>query len=214
VGADLYWDELWRDRAEPAGWTRPASWVVDVLPSLHDRQVRTTLDIGCGVGRHTTLLARAGFASHGIDKGVAGVARTREAAEAQEVKVAVTAGDITSLPYRRASFDYVLAFNVVYHADEDGLRQAVAEVRRVLRPGGLYQTTMLSKRNREYGRGIELSPNTFCQPDAVDDKVHPHLYTDASDLLRLHEGFELLSAVDAEQSTAGSFHWHCQFQLT
>lgn len=211
MGADIYWDDLWHSRGEPAAWSQPDAWVVAGLQSLHDHGVTTTLDVGCGVGRHTALLARQGFDSHGIDKGMAALARTREAA--QDLRVSVTVGDITALPYRSASFDFVLAFNVNYHADEDGLRQAVAEVRRVLRPGGLYQATMLSKRNREYGRGIEISANTFRQPDATDDKVHPHLYTDAEDLLRLHEGFDLLSAVDAEQSTAGSFHWQCRFEL-
>ena len=71
---------------------------------------------------------------------------------------------------------------------------------------------MLSKRNIEYGKGVVVAPDTFVQPDAKDDKVHPHLYCDAVALLRLHPGLELLACKDASQAAAGSFHWHCEFE--
>jgi SAM-dependent methyltransferase len=206
--AHLYWERVWRGSDGSSEWLRPDPWVLATLPVLHARGVRSTLDLGCGLGRHTLLFARDGFDSHGIDRSLAGAAAAREGG------LAVSVGDMAALPYRSASFDFVLAFNVNYHTDERGLGRVLAEVRRVLRPGGLYQATMLSKRHREYGRGVEVSPNTFCQPDAPDDKVHPHLYTDAADLIRLHAGFDLVAAVDGEQSAPGSFHWQCQFEAS
>ncbi len=212
--AHVFWDRVWRTPAKSSEWSAADPWVAESVGQLRDRGARATLDIGCGIGRHCVLLAREGFASHGVDRGSAGVTATRDAAREQGVHVAVVVGDMAALPYQSASFDFVLAFNVNYHTDEDGLRQTLAEVRRVLRPGGLYQCTMLSKRNREFGRGIEVSANTFCQPGATDDKVHPHLYTNAQDLVRLHDGFDLRSAFDAEQSTARSFHWYCQFEVS
>lgn len=211
--AHVYWENVWRKATARVKWSRPDPWVAASLGPLRDRGVTDTLDIGCGIGRHTVLLANEGFCSHGLDKSRAAVAAVRQAASEANVRVSVTVGDMAALPYPSASFDFVLAYNVIYHCDEDGLRQALAEVRRVLRPRGIYQATMLSKRNREYGRGVEISPNTFCQPLADDDKVHPHLYTDAEDLIRLHNGFKLVSHVDAEQSAQGSFHWHCQFEV-
>jgi tellurite methyltransferase len=109
-------------------------------------------------------------------------------------------------------FDYVLAFNVVYHGTELTLCRTLAEIRRILRPGGLYQGTMLSKRNVEYGRGEEISPNTFVQPNGAGDKCHPHLYADARDLVRLHAQFDLISAHDRDQTGAGEHHWYCLFE--
>ena len=171
------------------------------------------LDVGCAIGRHTIFLAGEGFASHGVDKSPSAVAFARDAATQRGVTAAFALGDASHLPYAGDSFEFVLAFNVVYHTDEEGLKRSLAEVRRVLRPGSIYQATMLSKRNRGYGLGVEVSPNTFCQPEAGDDKVHPHLYVDAADLVRLHQGFDLISATDAEQARPGSFHWHCQFEV-
>ncbi len=211
--AHLYWDRTWRTPDGRADWSHPDPWIAGSVGELRRRGVRDVLDLGCGVGRHTIFLAAEGFSCSGIDLSPAAISYATEVAEKAGVTVGFSVGAVTDLPYPAACFDFVFAFNVVYHTDEPGLRQALAEVKRVLRPGGIYQCTMLSKRNREYGRGVEVSPNTFCQPTAVDDKVHPHLYTDAADLVRLHDGLQLISAADEEHSAPGSFHWHCRFAL-
>ncbi|MGW4687680.1 methyltransferase domain-containing protein [Streptomyces sp. HUAS TT3] len=211
--AHLYWDEVWRTDSGRADWSRPHPWVVDEAARLQELGAKDVLDLGCGVGRHALYFAEAGFATSGTDASEAAVRAAREEGDRRGAELALDVGDFTELPYADDSFDYVLAFNVVYHNDEAGLAKVLDEVRRVLRPGGIYQSTMLSKRNGEYGRGNEVSPNTFCQPEATDDKVHPHMYVDAADLLRLHEGFRLLSATDAEHARPGSFHWHCVFEL-
>lgn len=211
--ADVYWGGVWRTESGRAEWSAPDPWVVAGVRYFRSRRVRAVLDLGCGVGRHTAFLADEGFSAHGLDKSPFAVAAARANASGRRARSTFVVGDLLALPYRSESFDAVLAFNVVYHVDEDGLRQALAEVQRVLRPRGIYLTTMLSKRNREYGRGIEISPNTFRQPEAIDDKVHPHTYSNAEDLTRLHRDFELVSAAEVEQSRPGSYHWHCCFEL-
>ncbi|MFJ4655853.1 class I SAM-dependent methyltransferase [Nocardia sp. NPDC088792] len=212
--AHLYWDKVWRTDNGRADWSQPHPWVVDEADRLRARGLEDILDLGCGIGRHALFFAQQGFASTGIDRSPTAIATAETAARELGVELALQVGDFTTLPYPADSFDYVLAFNVVYHADETGLATVLSEIRRVLRPSGIYQCTMLSKRNREYGRGNEISPNTFVQPDATDDKIHPHLYTNIADIVRLHNGFQLLSADDSEHSTPGSFHWHCRFELT
>ncbi|GAA4084829.1 class I SAM-dependent methyltransferase [Streptomyces hundungensis] len=210
--AHLYWDEVWRTDSGRADWSRPHPWVVEEATRLRALGAKDALDLGCGIGRHALFFAEEGFVSTGIDRAPAALEAAGADSAERSLQVTLDVGDFTELPYPDGSFDYVLAFNVVYHGDEVSLARTLAEVRRVLRPGGIYQCTMLSKRNGEYGKGDEVSPNTFCQPGAPDDKVHPHMYVDAADLLRLHEGFQLISALDAEHSKPGSFHWHCVFQ--
>ena len=73
--------------------------------------------------------------------------------------------------------------------------------------------TMLSRRNHNHGKGIAVGPGAFVQPEAPDDKVHPHFYCDASELIALNEPAALLQAHDEEHSAPGSFHWHCLFEL-
>lgn len=71
---------------------------------------------------------------------------------------------------------------------------------------------MLSKRNINYRIGREIAPNTLVGGD-TSDKIHPHYYCNALELVRLFEGFELLSLVDREHQHSGSYHWHMVAEL-
>ncbi|HEU4730034.1 MAG TPA: class I SAM-dependent methyltransferase [Kofleriaceae bacterium] len=210
--AHRHWDAVWRSAQGRADWSDPDPWVVGSIPLLSARGVRRTLDLGCGVGRHALCLAAAGFACAAIDASSSAISAAAAAARQAGLHVDLRQGGFTELPFADGALDHVLAFNAIYHGDEPAAGAALAEIRRVLRPGGVYQCTMLSKRNRHHGRGVEISANTFVQPDAGDDKVHPHLYCDANDLLRLHAGLELLAAEDCEQAAPGSHHWRCLFE--
>ena len=202
------WDARWQDARDRAEWSSAEPDVREVATSLLSaRGVHRVLDLGCGVGRHLLLLARAGFEVSGIDGAPAGLAVCRETARAEGLDVDLREGLMTALPYADASFDYVLAFNVIYHGEPGVVRRAVAEIHRVLAPGGLYQGTMLSKRNANFGLGQEVAPNTFVLA-GESDKVHPHFYCGAHELMDLFGGFEPLRLEDRLHAKPGSWHWH------
>ena len=118
---------------------------------------------------------------------------------------------MTDLPFANASFDHVLAWNVIYHGDESIVRRTLAEVARVTRPGGTFMATMLSARRVpvELARapGREISRNTWVF-DGLGDKVHPHYFCTAPDLLALLPGFELVTLYDRPHEKPGTWHWH------
>jgi SAM-dependent methyltransferase len=210
VTAHQYWDRVWRTERGRAEWSTPDPWVARTVESI---PVQDVLDLGCGVGRHALFLAERGLAVRAVDRSAAAIAFVDEQARRRGLSVTLHVADLAALPCPTASVDYVLAFNVIYHGDENTVRRTLAEVRRVLRPGGIYQSTMLSKHNTQYGRGVEVSPNTFVQPAAADDKAHPHLYVDAADLARLHDGFQPVDQTETEHAAPGSVHWHCLFTV-
>lgn len=202
------WNDRWRDPAAHTDWVEPDPDVVATADGvLRERGARRVLDLGCGVGRHLLMLAERGFEAHGLDAAPAGLERCREEATARGLTVTLREGPMTALPYADASFDYVLAFNVIYHGEPAVVAHAVAEIRRVLVPGGLYQGTMLSKRNANFGVGTEVAPNTFVR-DGEDDKDHPHFYCNAAELLAMFRGFEPLALVDRVHRKPGSWHWY------
>ena len=191
------------DRAD---WLTAEPDVRNMALMLIEQGARRALDLGCGVGRHSLLLSSLGFEVLALDGSPAGVDYTRRVTREAGYDLDIRIGPMTDLPYEPESFDYVLAWNVIYHGDENVVRRCIEEIYRVLRPKGLFQGTMLSKRNSRYGRGREIAPNTFIHADE-SDKRHPHYYCSAKELIHLFESFEIWSLNDREHKRAGSYHW-------
>lgn len=213
------WDVRWATEEGRADWIAAEPDVMETASELSTRlgTVRA-LDLGCGVGRHALLFARLGFEVSAVDMAEAGIAELLRGARAEMLEVDARVAPMTALPFADGAFDYVLSFNVLYHGDPEIVRQAIGEIRRVLRPGGVFQGTMLSKRNAGYGLGTEVAPDTFVRHEGDDmddsDKVHPHFYCDAAGVVDLYEGFELLSLRDELHKQPGSWHWHLVAERT
>lgn len=87
------------------------------------------LDVGTSAGTNLRMLRDLGFTD------VTGLDLNDEAIRycAEKGFGVVRKGDITSMPFEDASFSLVLATDVIEHVDDDA--RALAEIRRVLRPG-------------------------------------------------------------------------------
>jgi SAM-dependent methyltransferase len=111
------------------------------------RQGDLVLDLGCGFGRHAYESARRGADVIALDAGadeVVGVASVFaamvEQGELRDVRVATVRGDGLALPFDDATFDRVICSEVLEHLHDD--RTAMAELARVLRPGGTMAITV------------------------------------------------------------------------
>jgi SAM-dependent methyltransferase len=91
---------------------------------------RRVLELGCGTGEFTRRVARPGAELIALDLSpeLLEKARSKVGAGARFVR-----GDATVLPFPAASFDAVYGCSILHHLDVEA---ALAEVRRVLRPGG------------------------------------------------------------------------------
>ncbi len=106
------------------------------------------LDLGCGAGRHAFEAYRRGAHVVALDRSrkqvaeVAGMfaamAAVREAPP--HARALAVRGDALALPFPDASFDKVIAAEVLEHLPADA--SAVAELARVLRPGGIVAVTV------------------------------------------------------------------------
>jgi tellurite methyltransferase len=159
--AHLDWDKRWQEEGGRADWLSPEPDVESVARDLLARGARKALDLGCGVGRHALYLASQGFEVRALDGSRAGLDHASQEAKAAGLAIDFRLCSMMDIDYPDESFDYVLAWNVIYHGDEPVVRHCIDQIRRVLKPGGLYQGTMLSKRNRLYNQGIEVAANTF-----------------------------------------------------
>jgi len=94
------------------------------------------LDVGCGTGSNLRLLVELGFGDvTGLDRSEDAIRWCRE-----KQLPAVERGDLCALPFPEDHFDLVIATDVLEHIDEPDA--GVAELRRVLRPGGTLIVTV------------------------------------------------------------------------
>lgn len=207
--AHEFWDGEWARADGTTKWERPEPEVMafaETLPA--DARV---LDLGAGVGRHALALARQGFAVAALDAAPEGIAEITRIAAAEGLTVDARIGLMTELPFADAAFDHVISWNVIYHGDEEVLRAAIAEIARVLKPGGTFLGTMLSARRipveLSKAPGREISRNTWVF-EGTGDKVHPHYFCTGRDLLELFAAFEVFRLEDREHESPGSWHWH------
>lgn len=98
----------------------------------------SVLDLGCGFGRHTAALRAAGCHAFGMDLSEDLLRASRDHATAELVAGRLVRGDARVLPFADASFDSVVVlFSSFGYFGADGDVQALREIARVVRRGGL-----------------------------------------------------------------------------
>lgn len=164
-----YWDsnaEAWTKLVRAGydhyrdGLNTPA--FMEMLPEV---QGLSGLDIGCGEGHNTRLVARRGARMTGIDISETFIRHAREADERNPLGIRYERASAVELPFEDAGFDFATAFMSLMDMPE--VDSAVLEAFRVLRPGGFLQfsiehpcfttprsKTLRDERGRAYAREV------------------------------------------------------------
>jgi ubiquinone/menaquinone biosynthesis C-methylase UbiE len=135
------------------------------------------LDIGCGRGWYSARMRAAGATMTGLD------ASGRQLVAARDYLgggMSLVQGDALALPFAAAAFDFAYVINVLHHvATPPEQRDAVVEIGRVVRPGGLVFVHEMSARNPlfrlylEYvyplTKGIEEGTEYYLDPRRTTD---------------------------------------------
>lgn len=128
---------------------------------------RRLLDIGCSWGRWTVAASQAGYEAIGIDPSLGAVLAARRAAAQMGVSSRYLVGDARHLPFPPGTFDTAYSYSVIQHFSRADAVRSVAELGRVLRPGGVAKVQMptrfglrclyhQARRGFREGRGFEV----------------------------------------------------------
>ena len=107
------------------------------LPELFesmDGTDQTLLEVGCGIGVDSIQLAKRGFRVTAVDLTENALAVAKQFATRRGATVDFRLGNAEGLDFPDQSFDAVYSFGVLHHTPD--IERSVAEVHRVLRPGG------------------------------------------------------------------------------
>ncbi len=120
------------------------------------------LELGCGTGRITVPVVRAGANIVGIDRSAPMLTRARQRLRRARASAMLLRGDIRHLPFRRrAKFDLVMApYGILQSLTrERDLRATLESVAGVVRKGGLFAIDLVPDLPRwsEYDRRVSLA---------------------------------------------------------
>lgn len=204
-------ETLWQQNNVQSPWRLPDDEVEGLISRLRRERMSRVLDLGFGLGRHVVLFAREGFETFGIEPTSSGFQHCTEWLLSKGLEADIRQGNMLQLPFRNSEFDFIVSFNVIYHGTLADMQLALKEMERVLRKTGLLFLTLNSTRNKWCGKGIELEPNTFINPDKGDGD-HKHHYSDRKEVQQLLTGWKIEVMREVEQTLAGktipgSWHW-------
>ena len=176
--AEEYADDarLRRRAAAFAGVGAPDDARVPLVSAVVDAAPRRVLEVGCGWGELAEWIERetgAGVVAVDLSPRMVDLARERG--------VDAAVADVQALPYPDASFDVVVAAWMLYHVPD--LDRALAEIARVLRPGGTLVAATNSRLHLlELRELVGSGPSTlkFAREDGAD-----HLGTQFADIRRV-----------------------------
>jgi ubiquinone/menaquinone biosynthesis C-methylase UbiE len=201
----LAWDEEYKHVI----WGGPRS--ISMLEGLVTDSARV-LDLGCGNGRYLLPLSRK-YDSVGIDVSVNAVLRARSYLLKSNIQSSkhteCLVSSITALPFLENSFDAALCLGVLQHLLEDERKQAISEIKRVMKSGSSLVLEIFGTGDMRYG-GDEVEKDTFMRKNGI---VY-HYFT-MEEVGSLLSGFEILEMDDliSEKKFHGKPHRRHQIRV-
>jgi 2-polyprenyl-6-hydroxyphenyl methylase / 3-demethylubiquinone-9 3-methyltransferase len=154
--AAAWWDPMGEFRALHKINPLRLAFIRDHLAQHFVRDIRARrpfaglglLDIGCGGGLVSEPLARLGFAVTGLDAGAQALAVARAHAQAAGLTIDYHQGTAEDWAAGNASFDVVLALEIIEHVADPALFLAAAA--RLTRPGGAIIAATINRTGKAY----------------------------------------------------------------
>jgi ubiquinone/menaquinone biosynthesis C-methylase UbiE len=130
----------------------------------------TVLDVGCGTGTLAMEVARrVGRAGRvaGVDPGTEQIARARSKAARRNVPIEFQIGVIEQLAFPDQTFDVVLSTLMMHHLPNTLKRQGLAEIARVLKPGGHLVIADFKRKQERQGQAARFHAGGSSMQDLV-----------------------------------------------
>lgn len=108
------------------------------VKALLKRNPKSSLEIGCGIGRLSRFMASHGVQATGIDWSPVAIERAKQRAASDVTKPDYQVGDATNLEHLVGPYDVGFDVGCFHCFDPAGQQKYVAEVARLLAPGGVH----------------------------------------------------------------------------
>lgn len=165
-----------------------------VISLLKKDNAKKILDLGCGSGRHTVLLAKQGFDVTATDVSKSGLKMTRNWLREENLSAKLKEHScFEKFPFTNNSFDAVISTQVIHHNYHDEVKVCISEIARVLKPKGLVFITVSANKYKKRASKFEMpKPRTYVPLDG-EEKGIPHFIYTKTLIKRDFRNFQILS---------------------
>jgi ubiquinone/menaquinone biosynthesis C-methylase UbiE len=171
------WELAWRE----GRWEEkspPLAEVVEFVSELKHANAKTILDLGCGAGRHSILLAKEGFQVAALDVSETALKTLDTRLKAGSVgNVVLIQHEMGELPFIEDYFDGVVSTNVLHHGKSFEIKKTIDELYRVMKPGASAFIIALSSSDFRKGTGAKLERNTYVFTKGEERGIIHHFFT-------------------------------------
>ncbi len=186
------WELAWREERW-AETSPPLPIVVDFAEDLKREGAKRVLDLGCGAGRHSILLGKAGFLVVALDISETALQTLEARLKTASIdNVTVVKHKMWDLPFINDYFDSVICTNVLHHGKLLQIKQTIREVHRVMKEAASAFFVVLSTADFRRGNGRKLEPNTYVFTEGEERGIIHHFFT-RRELETCFRKFEIIS---------------------
>jgi SAM-dependent methyltransferase len=133
------------------------------------------LDVGCGEGRNAVYFLQKNYSIFGIDPNEVAIQYCRYLAKTINPETDIhrfQVGEGTAIPFHAAAFDAVISSAVLHFADGHAhFWKMIAEIHRVLKPGGIFWMRMCTGFGNILEESQELGEGRYTLPDGSERYV-------------------------------------------
>jgi SAM-dependent methyltransferase len=152
-----FWEESFRDKQEMWG-QEPADSAVTTAVMFKDLGIKNVLIPGFGYGRNA-----GPFIDHGME--VTGIEISETAIKLAKKGVGdnikVYHGSVSSMPFDQVSYDGIFCYALLHLLNANDRMKLIHDCYNQLKPDGWMVFVTLSKKDKRYGQGLEISKDTF-----------------------------------------------------
>jgi SAM-dependent methyltransferase len=197
------WEEKYRGgHRERYPWDAVVSFLFRYAPRDRARAAVRVLEVGFGTGNNLWCAAREGFDVAGVERSPEAVGMARRWFDAEGLAGDLREGDLTVLPFADASFDLAIDRAAITCVGRAAAVRAVAELARVLRPGGRlfmnvyadHSTSAASGGRGPDGRQYDITAGTLTG-------VGPICFYSEAEIRALLDGWELLALEQCDHTS-------------
>lgn len=138
----------------------PDETIVSFL-SRNKGKYKKGIDIACGAGRHTLLMAEMGIEAYGIDSSEASIKYAKEQAKLRNLNAHFEHCLAQDMHFENESFDIAIMWGLLHYLSIDDQKTVVDTAHKILKKEGTLLLTLRSIEDSRAKDGKEVEPNRY-----------------------------------------------------